>query len=387
MTLVEEVASRGATRAAVELSALVRESVTADAAREVLHLRYGGLDPQLRRPQQRRQLREALLDGLGAVRAQVFELPNGDILAVVRPPAASLDGAEAALRGSLGASSIAAALRRLHLPQDAASLLIVVADSLGLEPGEQERTAPPPPSGPPLDSTALAAAEAALAAADLEGVTTAQAVCRIDPDSSMPEPLWQDRRIAWPALTALLLPGRDLDAAPGLTRRLARVAEARLLAELARPVAQLQWRPLGMPLAPATLEGPAFARFADALPAGRHGETTIAIRTADVLADPGLPARLRPMLQARGFRFALDDAAPGLFALLPPERLGMDLIRLRWSPDLPGAEPPALAALLAEAPERVVLTDVDRPAAIAWGWEAGLRLFQGPLVERRRGGV
>jgi hypothetical protein len=378
MTLVEDVAFRGATRAAVELSALVRESVTADAAREVLYLRLGGLDPQ-----RRRQLRGALLAGLGAAHAQVFDLPNGDIVTVVRPPAACLDGAEAALRGALSGAT----LRRMHLPQDAARLLTVVADSLGLEPGEQDRPPPAPPSGPPLDSAGLAAVEMALTTADLESVTTAKSVCRIDPDSGVPEPLWQDRRIAWPALTALLLPGRNLDAAPGLAKRLARVAEARLLAEFARPVAQREWRPIGMPLSPATLEGPVFARFADALPAGRHQETTVAIRPGDILADPGLPARLRPMLQARGFRFALDDAAPGLFALLPPERLGVDLIRLRWSPDLPGAEPPALAALLAEAPDRVVLTGVDRPAAIAWGWEVGLRLFQGPLVERRRGGV
>jgi hypothetical protein len=386
MSLAKELATHGTTRAAVDLSALVRESLTADAAREVLQLRFEGLAPALRRPQQRRQLREALLAALGVVRAQIFDLPNGDLITVARPPATSLDEAQAALRDALPDAD-AAAVTRLRLPEDAARLLTTVAESLGLEPGEAPRPGPPAPAGSPLDSVALATAEAAMAAADLEGVTTAQAVCRINPDSGMPKPIWQDRRIAWPALTALLLPGRDLAAAPGLTRRLARVAEARLLAELSRPVAQRLWRPIGMPLAPATLEGPAFARFADMLPAGHHGETVIAIRPADVLADPGLPARLRPMLAARGFRFALDDAAPGLFALLPPARIGVDLIRLCWSPALPGAVPPALAALLAEAPERVVLTGVDRSAAIAWGWEAGLRLFQGPLVERRRGGV
>lgn len=386
MTLAEEIATRGTTRAAVDLSALVRGSLTADAAREVLQLRLGALPPPLRRPQHRHQLREVLLAALGAVRAQIFDLPNGDIVTVARPTAGILDGAEAALRDALP-DAAAPALIRLRLPEDAARLLTVVAESLGLEPGQAPRPDRPARAGPALDSAGLAAAEAALAAADLEGVTTAQAVCRIDPDNGMPEPLWQDRRIAWPALTALVLPGRDLDAAPGLARRLTRVAEARLLAELARPVAQRLWRPIGMPLMPATLEGAAFARFADALPAGRHGETTIAIRPADLLADPGLPARLRPMLAARGFRFALDDAAPGLFALLPPERLGVEVIRLRWSPALPDQVPPALAALLAKAPERVVLTGVDRPAAIAWGWEAGLRLFQGPLVERRRNGV
>jgi hypothetical protein len=34
-----------------------------------------------------------------------------------------------------------------------------------------------------------------------------------------------------------------------------------------------------------------------------------------------------------------------------------------------------------------VLAGADRPAAIGWGWEAGIRLFQGPLVERYRGGL
>lgn len=386
MTLAEEIGTRGTTRAAVDLSALVRGSLTADAAREVLQLRFDRLAPALRRPQHRHQLRDALLGALGAVRAQIFDLPNGDIITVARPPATLLDGAEAALRDALP-DAAAPAIIRLRLPEDAARLLTTVAESLGLEPGEASRPAPLAPAGPPLDSLALAAAEAALAAADLEGVTNGQAVCRIDPDNGLPEPLWQDRRIDWPALTALLLPGRDLDAAPGLARRLARVAEARLLAELTRPVAQRLWRPMGLSLGATTLEGAAFTRFAESLPAGRHGETTVAIRPADVLADPGLPARLRPSFRAWGFRVALDDAAAGFFTLVPSGRLGVDVIRLRWSPHLPGAEPPALAALLAEGAERVVLTGVDRPAAIAWGWEAGLRLFQGPLVERRRGGV
>jgi hypothetical protein len=386
MSFAAEAATRSTARAAVELAALVRETVAADATREVLHLRFAILDPTLRRPHHRRLLRDALVAALDAARARIFDLPNGDIVAIARPPAALLDGAEAALRGALDPAATAA-VRRLRLPEEAAQLLTTAAESLGLEPGDVPPGALPAPAAPPVGSAGLAAAEAALAAADLEAVTIAQTVCRLDPDAGTPEPLWEDRRIAWPALAALVLPGRDLDAAPGLARRLARAAEARLLAELARPAAQLEWRPVGLPLAPATLEGPAFARFAAALPAGRRGEITVALRPGDLLADPGVPARLLPILRQRGFRVALDDASPALFALLPPARLGVDLIRLRWSPQLPGAVPDALAALLAAAADRVVLAGVDRPAAIAWGWEAGLRLFQGPLVERRRRGA
>lgn len=382
-------APTGSARDAMELAALVRESVAAEAPREVLHLRLGALGPAMIRPHHRRLLRDALLGAMAAARARIFDLPNGDLVAVMRPPASLLDAAEAALAEALDPAA-APAVRRLRLPEDAATLLTATAESLGLEPGGASARAAgalPGPVLPPLDSAGLAAAERALATADLGSATIAQTVCRLDPDSGEPVPLWEDRRIAWPALAALLLPGRDLAGAPALARRLARAGEARLLAELARPAAQAEWRPVGMPLAPATIEGPGFARFAAALPAGRAAQVTIGLRPGDLLADPGAVARLGPGLRGRGFRLALDDAAPELLALLPPERLGVDLVRLRWSPALPGAVPEAMQGLLGTAPERVVLVGVDRPAAIAWGWEAGLRLFQGPLVERRRRGV
>jgi len=37
---------------------------------------------------------------------------------------------------------------------------------------------------------------------------------------------------------------------------------------------------------------------------------------------------------------------------------------------------------LAAAGHEIVLAGADRPAAIAWGWEAGVRLFQGRVVDR-----
>ena len=280
----------------------------------------------------------------------------------------------------------AAVLRRLRLPEDAALLLSTAAQSLGLE-GAATAEPPPAKGGVPFGSAELAAAERALAAADLSALTLGQAVCRLPPDGGALEPLWEDRRVDWPALIAVLLPGRDLTTAPGLMRRLARATEARLLAELARPAAQSERRPVGLAVALATLDSAAFERFAEALPAGRHAELTLGLRPSDLLADTTAAARLLPSLRRRGFRLALDDAAAGFLALVPPARLGLDLVRLRWTPALPTTMPDTLQGLLAESPERLVLTGVDRPAAVAWGWEVGFRLFQGPLVERRRSGA
>jgi hypothetical protein len=385
MTVLRD-AGRAGTRAALDLATLVRESVAADAAREVLHLRLAALAPALRRPHHRRMLRDALDQALAATRASIFDLPNGDVVAVARVPAPALEAAQSALLRSLDAAS-AGAVRRLRLPEEAARLLSAAAESLGMEPLEAEEAAPSDGRAAPFGSAELAAAERALAAADLEPVTLAQSVCRLDPEGGAPEPVWEDRRISLPALNAVVLPGRDLVAAPGLLRRLGRMAEGRMLIEMARPAAQLAWRPVGLPLAPATLESGIFARFAEALPAGRRAEVIVGLRPADVLADPRAVRRLSPLLHQRGFRLALDDATPALIALLPPERLGLDLVRLRWSPDLPSAIPEAVRRLLQAASDRMVLAGVDRPAAIAWGWEAGIRLFQGPLVERRRRGV
>ncbi len=372
----------GSARAAAELAALVRETVTANAERDVLLLSAALLSPGLDRPHHRRLLRDALEPALAAARTRVFDLPNGDVVAVAPPPARGLDAAGEALARVLDSAAEAGAVRRLRLPEAAAELLAAAAASLGLDPAAP---AEPPPPGPALDPAGLALAERALAQADLEPAMQAQAVCRLDPDGTI-APGWEDRRIAWPRLAALLLPGCDLDGAPALLRRLGRLAETRLLAEAARPAALRDWRPIGLALSPETLAGAAFARFEAALPAGRPGETVIGLRPADLLADPGALPPLRQALRERGFRLALDDAEAGLLDVLPPARLGLDLLRLRWTPELPAAVPAALAALLAEpgGPGRVVLAGVDRAAALAWGWEVGIRLFQGPLVERRR---
>ncbi|MGG5811085.1 hypothetical protein [Falsiroseomonas sp. CW058] len=370
----------GGARAAAELAALVRESVAANAARDVLHLRLAGLGADLRRPHHQRLLRDALEPALAAARTRVFDLPNGDVVAIAAPPAPALEAAAEALRRTLDLSGDAG-LRRLRLPEAAAQLLSAAADSLGLAP---ERAAPAGP-GRALSSAALAVAERDLAQADLEPVTTRHAVCRLDPEGAAPDLLWRDLRIDWPALSAAVLPGVALGPAPGLPARLARVAEARLLAELARPAAQLGWKPAGVALSPALVTGAAFRRFDAALPAGRRQEVTIGFRPADILADPAGFRAARDAARGRGYRLALDDAAPAALDVLPPERLGLDLIRLRWSPDLPVAVPPALARVLGaeDRAGRIVLAGVDRPAAIAWGWEAGIRQFQGALVERR----
>jgi len=374
------------TRAAAELAALVRDSVAANAVRDVLHLRIGALAPELRRPHHQRLLRDVLEPLMAAGRTRVFDLPNGDVVAVAPPPALGLETARIALLRALDTSATEV-VRAMRLPEEAAQLLAATAHSLGLDP-DQAPPPPPRPRGVPIATADLVTAERAIGQADLEPVTTTQAVCRLDPEGGPARLAWEDRRIKWDALAEAVLPGIDIAAAPELQRRLARSAELRLLAELVRPLAQRNWRPTGLLLSPATIISGGFGRFEAALPAGRRESVTIGITPRDALADPAGFVAARDLARGHGFRLALDDAPATLLPLLPPGRLGIDVLRLRWSAELPGIPGPTIAALLGQASNAplVVLTGVDRPAAIAWGWEIGITLFQGPLVERRREG-
>jgi hypothetical protein len=103
----------------------------------------------------------------------------------------------------------------------------------------------------------------------------------------------------------------------------------------------------------------------------------LGLPAAEALADPAGFLAAREVCRRRGYRLALDLEEAGALALLPPDRLGVALVRLPWSPALaaPGAAPlPPLP------PGRVVLTGVDRAAALGWGWEAGITLFEGRLL-------
>lgn len=362
---------------ALALAQLVREAVAAEVPRQALHLRLSGLAPTLRREHHRRLLREALEPALRPLRSRLFELPNGDLVAVAPPGGRHLREAEAVLAVVLGEDMLAGSGLHalLDLPRDAAALLAAVEAALGPPPA-------PRPDLPPAGFTPddLAALEGLLRAACLARFLRPRPVCRLARGAEAPDLAWEEWRLAWPELRAALAPEADPAAAPWLARRLRRLLDRRLLAELTRPGETPGRGPLGLCLAAATLGAPEFLRLdARLAPATRAG-TVLALPAEDAMADAEGFAFARDFARARGYRLALDLPDPALVAALRPALApegGVDLLRLPWSPALPGLAPPL-------PPGRVVLTGADQAAAIGWGWEAGVTLFEGQLLQPRR---
>ncbi len=378
--MLTQALGRSGPQDALALAALVREAVAAGAERQALHLRMSGLSDRLKGEHHHRLVREALEPLLRPTRSRLFELPNGDVVAVVPPRSNHVDTVKAALDTLFAneAEFIEGAYRSLRLPQQAAALLAVVEDSLG--PGSE--AAEPPPAGHGFDSMALAELERVLTSASLAAHVRQRPVCRLRPGGEGPEPAWQECRVAFTELCATLLPGRDPSAAPWLRRRLRRLIDRRLLAELARPEDVRRMGRIGLSLTIAGLTEPEFMRLDGMLGHEARRDVTLGLPVAELLADPEGFAFVAAFCRGRGYRLALEEVEAATLQLLPVARLGIDLIKLRWSPALAllGAQ---AAALLPSHPDAVVLTGVDRAAAIGWGWEQGITLFQGRLVQPR----
>ena len=378
-TMLAQALGRTGPQDALALAALVREAVAAGAERQALHLRMSGLNSQLKAEHHHRLVREALEPLLRPTRSRLFELPNGDVVAVVPPRSNHVDLARAALDTLLADDGElpGQAYTVLRLPQQAAALLAVVEDSLG-----PASVAPAPPAAGGFSATALAELEKVLASASLAAHLRQRPVCRLRPGGEGATPEWQEYRVAVAELCATLQPGAAPASLPWLARRLKRLLDRRLLAELARPEDVRQMGRVGLSLTVPGLTEPEFLRFDSLLGQDARRQVTLGLAVAEVLGDPEGFAFAASFCRARGYRLALEAVEAATLLLLPVAALGVDVLQLRWSPALTQLGP-RLAAALPSHPDSVVLTGVDRAAAIGWGWEQGITLFQGSLVAGR----
>lgn len=157
-------------------------------------------------------------------------------------------------------------------------------------------------------------------------------------------------------------------------------ARGRLLAELADPARRDAL--LGaMPSVPLLIDLPAaLLPDADAAPPGQASAATALIATlsvAEAMADD-LAGR-RAALRALGWGLAARGLDAATLTLLTPDALPVDLLLLRWSPDLAGRA--AAAALRRTDPGRLVLTGCDGAAALEWGVSLGIVHFAGSWID------
>lgn len=372
---------------AVALSIAVRDAVALGEERLVLMLRFSAL-PRARRLGTQAELLRASWEPLNSTaRVRSFKLPGGDLVAIGLPNAAAdLEYHQKVLFSMLEEEEASRAVQILRLPTQAAAVLAKVHESLGFTTalgaiGLQRDDAQE------ADGAAIAAVERSLAGVDISIFTRRQRVMLLEPGGANTRLMWEERRVNVAEICERLMERPDLILPKAYAERLLGAVDARQISSLARPQELRDMRATAIPLRIESIFSAAFLRLDAIIPQSQRQKLLLAFNAGDILAAPRQFFLARNFLKARGYPLILEASGPLAAAALPCRRAGFTYLRLMWSEDFPTRESGAEALLrdkLANPAEHVVLAGADTPAAIAWGWEAGIRLFQGRLIESQR---
>ncbi len=252
---------------------------------------------------------------------------------------------------------------------------------------EQGLPTAPPAAGRPLDPAGLARLEANLAGTDIAGLVRRQPVCAILPKMP-PQPIFRELYVAIDELAALLLPGTDLTADTWLFQRLAESLDRRLLATLVQQPERAAQEAISVNLRLATLLSPEFLRFDAELRPRAAGQIVVELQLIDIYAEFGAYLFMREFIRERGYRICIDGLHHLHLPLINRKRLGADLVKLVWSPDLldevsETRHEQLEATIKQTGVDRLILCRCDSADAIRWGQSLGIRLFQGRYVDSR----
>ncbi len=239
----------------------------------------------------------------------------------------------------------------------------------------------------PLDPGKLAGLEASLAGMDLSGLTRQQSVCAVLPQVS-PQPLFSEIYVAIRELAATLVPGVDLTADPWLFQHLAELLDRRLLTCLGQHDLGVPDGAISVNLRLATLLSPEFLKFDHDFRRKITSPVIIELQLIDIFAELGAYMFIREFVRDRGYLICIDGLHYLHLPLIDRKRLGADLVKVIWTPDLLDglneARRVELKASIKRAGlDRVILCRCDSTDAIRWGQSFGIRLFQGHYVDSR----
>lgn len=238
--------------------------------------------------------------------------------------------------------------------------------------------------GEPMTPDVLSRLEAALARADLSNLVRRQFICNVD-SKMVPEQIFSELFISIKDLRETMLPGVNVTANRWLFQHLTETLDKRMLSMLTKNDGVSISGDISFNVNIATLLSQDFQNYDDNVAASRRGTMIIELQKEDIFSN--LPSYLfaREMVQDKGYRVCLDGMTLDTLVMINFERLGADLCKLVWHPDLvDGGEAvhQVLRTVIEKIkPEKLILCRCDNREAIDFGRSLGITFFQGRYVE------
>lgn len=238
--------------------------------------------------------------------------------------------------------------------------------------------------GEPLTPEVLARVETALERADLSNLVRRQFVCEVDA-KLVPVQHFSELFISIKDLRETLLPGVNLVANRWLFQHLTETLDRRMLSMLTKTDGVSISGEISFNVNVATLLSREFQVFDDNVAASRRGQMIIELQKEDIFSNLSSYLFAREFVQDKGYRICLDGMALDSINLINRKRLGVDMTKLIWNPDLVDGGDEVhemISNIVADAGEgRIILVRCDNREAIDFGKSVGVSMFQGRFVE------
>jgi|HubBroStandDraft_1064217.scaffolds.fasta_scaffold00142_13 hypothetical protein len=243
-----------------------------------------------------------------------------------------------------------------------------------------------PTEKPPINPHKLGELIDTIISADLSNLMRRQAVYALLA-GQLPQPLFRELFISIAELQKQVLPNFDIVANRWLFQYLTEILDKRMLALLMRNDDPIIASSFSVNLNVSTILSPEFLNFDASLKSGARGTIVLEIQIFDVFSDLGTFNFARDFARERGYRLCLDGLTELTLGHVDRDRLGLDLIKLRWSPSLADDRAPASRQRLKgfvdqTGKSRVIMCHVDCEEAIRFGHSTGIAMYQGRFLDQ-----
>jgi EAL domain-containing protein (putative c-di-GMP-specific phosphodiesterase class I) len=236
-----------------------------------------------------------------------------------------------------------------------------------------------------LDPKGLAKLEELLTGADVSNLVRNQPICSFGKDG-IPTPIFHEVFVSITDLENTLMPRVNVQSNPWLFRYLTQILDRRMLANLARD-SEIKDRTFSINLNVSTLLSPEFLKFDQNVSSNIRGRLVIELQKVDIFSDMGAYMFAREYVRERGYRICLDGMTHLTLPFIDREKLGLDLVKLAWSPEMGNSDKPSMIEGLRKLVQdfgamRVILQYCDSERAVEVGRQLGITMFQGRFVDK-----
>ena len=236
-----------------------------------------------------------------------------------------------------------------------------------------------------LSASTLVLIEQSLRMADIHSAIRRQPVCAVLANNKIRR-VFDELYINIAHLRQTLKSNVDFLSNRWLFKYITRILDERMIDLLRADPSRFLITPISINLNIETLLSSWFTEFDASISPASKVSIVIEIPVIDVFSDMTAFVLARKEVQRLGYRVCLDGLTTDSFTSINREALGLDLVKMQWNADvhrdLESNESKALIkAIRASGTNRLILCRCDNKAAVEYGQELGISLFQGRYLD------